>query len=45
MTRLNVFILGVITGIIISTVGVSGIFRIVDHGVDKVKTHSTDLAK
>jgi len=39
------FILGVVVGIIISTVGVGGIAQILDHGVSKVKTTTQDLAK
>jgi len=39
------FILGVVVGIIISTVGVGGIAQILDHGVSKVKTTSQELAQ
>ena len=39
------FILGVVVGIIISTVGVGGIAQILDHGVSKVKTTTQELAK
>ncbi len=39
------FILGVVVGIIISTVGVGGIAQILDHGVDKVKTTTQELAR
>jgi len=39
------FILGVVVGIIISTVGVGGIAQILDHGVSKVKTTTQDLTK
>ncbi len=39
------FIVGVVVGIIISTVGVGGIAQILDHGVSKVKTTTQDLAK
>jgi hypothetical protein len=39
------FIVGVVVGIIISTVGVGGIAQILDHGVTKVKTTTQDLAK
>jgi hypothetical protein len=38
------FIVGVIVGIIISTVGFSGVTQILDHGVNKVKTASQELA-
>lgn len=39
------FILGTIFGLVIATVGFSGIARILDHGVDKIKTQSVELAK
>jgi hypothetical protein len=39
------FIVGVVVGIIISTVGVGGIAQILDHGVAKVKTASQELAQ
>lgn len=39
------FIVGVIIGIIISTVGFGGIAQILDHGINKVKTTSQELAK
>ena len=39
------FILGVVVGIIISTVGVGGIAQILDHGVSKVKTTTQELVK
>ncbi len=39
------FILGVVVGIIISTVGVGGIAQILDHGVSKVKTTTQELTK
>jgi predicted small secreted protein len=38
------FIVGVVVGIIISTVGFSGVAQILDHGVTKVKTTSQELA-
>lgn len=38
------FIVGVVVGIIISTVGFSGVAQILDHGVNKVKTTSQELA-
>jgi len=41
----RVFLAGLITGIVIATVGASGILRIVDKGVDYVRTHSSELAK
>jgi hypothetical protein len=39
------FIIGVIVGVIISTVGFSGIFRMVDNTVESVKIHSKQLSK
>ena len=39
------FIVGVVVGIIISTVGVGGSAQILDHGVSKVKTTTQELAK
>ena len=39
------FILGTVFGIVIATVGFSGIARLLDRGVDTVKTQTRDLAK
>ena len=39
------FIVGVVVGIIIATVGFGGVAQILDHGVAKVKTTSQELAK
>ncbi len=39
------FFTGVIVGIIIATVGISGITRILDKGVETVKSHSQELAQ
>ena len=39
------FIIGTAFGLILATVGFSGIARILDRGVDTVKTHSQELAK
>ena len=39
------FIVGIVVGIIISTVGFGGIAQILDHGVAKVKTTSQELAQ
>jgi len=39
------YILGVITGIIICTVGLSGIFKMFDNGVSKVQDISREAAK
>jgi hypothetical protein len=42
---MKVFIAGVIVGVIISTVGFGGIFRMLDNSVDAVKVHSKQLSK
>jgi hypothetical protein len=42
---MKAFIAGTIFGLVLATVGFSGIARILDHGVESVKTHSTELAK
>lgn len=39
------FVLGIIFGIVVATVGFSGIARLLDRGVDTVKTQTQDLAK
>jgi hypothetical protein len=39
------FIIGTVFGLILATVGFSGIARILDNGIDTVKTHSQELAK
>ena len=39
------FIVGVVVGIIISTVGYGGVAQILDHGVNTVKTTSQELAQ
>jgi len=39
------FIIGVIVGVIISTVGFTGIFKMVDNTVDAVKIHSRQFSK
>ncbi len=41
----KVFFIGVLVGIVIASVGLAGIGRIVDKGVDKVKVHSVKLAE
>ena len=42
---MKVYIAGVITGIIIATVGLSGIFKMFDNGVTKVQEYSKEAAK
>jgi hypothetical protein len=39
------FILGSIFGLILATVGFSGIAKMLDKGVDTIKTHSQEMAK
>ena len=39
------FILGTIFGLVLATVGFSGIAKILDRGIDTVKTQSEQLAK
>jgi hypothetical protein len=38
-------LIGFVLGIIVATVGFSGIARMLDRGVETVKTQSQDLAK
>lgn len=42
---MKMFIAGTIFGLVLATVGFSGIARILDHGVEKVKTQSVEMAK
>jgi hypothetical protein len=39
------FILGTVFGLILATVGFSGIAKMLDRGVEQVKTQSQELAK
>jgi hypothetical protein len=39
------FLCGTIFGVVVATVGFSGIARIFDNGLEKVKATSTELAK
>jgi hypothetical protein len=39
------FILGTIFGLVLASVGFSGIARMLDKGIDTVKSQSQDLAK
>jgi len=43
--NMKAFILGTVFGLVLATVGFSGIARMLDKGVDSVKTQSTELAK
>jgi hypothetical protein len=42
---MKAFIAGTIFGLVLASVGFSGIARIFDKGVETVKTHSQELAK
>lgn len=42
---MKAFIIGTVFGLVLATVGFSGIARIFDKGVDTVKTHSQEMAK
>lgn len=42
---MKAFIAGTVFGVILATVGFSGMARILDHGVDTVKTQSQEMAK
>jgi len=42
---MKAFILGTVFGLVLATVGFSGIARMLDRGVDTVKTHSQEMAK
>lgn len=39
------FILGTVFGLVLATVGFSGIAKMLDRGVDSIKTQSQELAK
>jgi len=42
---MKMFILGTVFGLVLATVGFNGIARMLDHGVEQVKTQSKELAK
>ena len=42
---MKLFLAGLLTGIVLATVGFSGVFKVLDKGVDTVKEHSHNLAK
>ena len=42
---MKMFIIGTVFGLILATVGFSGIAKIMDKGVETVKTQSQELAK
>jgi hypothetical protein len=39
------FVIGTVFGLVLATVGFSGIARMLDNGIDTVKTQSQELAK
>jgi hypothetical protein len=39
------FVIGAVFGLILATVGFSGIARMLDRGVDTIKTQSQEMAK
>jgi hypothetical protein len=39
------FIVGFVLGMVVATVGFSGVARIMDHGVETVKTQAQELSK
>lgn len=36
---------GFVLGLVVATVGFGGVARILDRGIDSIKTHSEELAK
>ena len=42
MTKL---VIGFVLGLVVATVGFSGVARILDHGIESVKTQSKEMAK
>jgi hypothetical protein len=42
---MKAFIIGTIFGLVLATVGFSGIAKIMDRGIDTVKTQSQEMAK
>jgi hypothetical protein len=42
---MKAFIMGTVFGLVLATVGFSGLARILDRGVDTVKTQSQEMAK
>jgi hypothetical protein len=42
---MKMFFLGTVFGLVLATVGFSGMARMLDKGVDTVKTHSQEMAK
>ncbi len=44
-TQMTKLLVGFILGLIVATVGFSGVARILDRGIDTVKTQSQEMAK
>lgn len=44
-STIKVFISGVLLGIVLSSIGFTGLWRALDKGIDKVKTESYELAR
>jgi hypothetical protein len=42
---MKAFFAGTVFGLVLATVGFSGIAKMLDRGVDTVKTHSQEMAK
>jgi hypothetical protein len=42
---MKMFIFGMLFGIVITTIGFGGIVRVVDKGIETIKTQSVELAK
>jgi hypothetical protein len=42
---MKMFVAGTVFGLVLATVGFSGLARILDNGVETVKTHSKEMAK
>ena len=42
---MKMFVIGTIFGLILATVGFSGIARMLDKGVDTIKTQSQEIAR
>lgn len=42
---MKIFLAGLLTGIVLATIGLSGIFKVLDKGVETVKETSTKLSK
>lgn len=42
---MKTLIIGFVLGLVVATVGFAGVARILDHGVDRIKTQSKELAQ